>query len=496
MDEYITIKTLYNKGTSIRSIATMLKMSKNTVKKYLKEDKPPQYGSDPEESSDTLLSSKSKWHIYHKEIIDMYYNKRYTGSRIFNELKRKGAKGGKSGFYEYYKNITKEDIIKKVRARFETGPGKQCQFDWSEYSVEVGVKKRKIYLFQVILCYSRYKYHLASFDKSQNSIFASLESAFEFFGGIPEEILTDNAKQMVTNPNPTYFQWNAQYERFLRYYGIKPKLCKVRHAWTKGKVENPFRYLEDHFIQGSKFISIDSLNNKLALFTDEWNDQHHRGINAIPKERYLEEKEYLKSLPADKYIGNIDKWLKVSNDCLISYEGNKYSVPYQYAFGNVWGRKILGYKLTIYSQRGQIIASHEIPPTKGNVIINQDHYQGLIHSTVNSALSIKNRFMEYFNEYEIYLEKISAQKRFHWKNHILKIIKLIEIYKLEDIKSALEQGIEHNVFSYDFIVAYMREHFDIDYQEYVSKNNNIKDQEDQQITRDLQEYEEYLDGEI
>ena len=42
----------------------------------------------------------------------------------------------------------------------------------------------------------------------------------------------------------------------------------------------------------------------------------------------------------------------------------------------------------------------------------------------------------------------------------------------------------------------MREHFDIDYQEYISKNSNITDQQDQHITRDLQEYEEYLDGEI
>ena len=106
MDEYITIKTLYNKGTSIRSIATMLKISRNTVKKYLKEDKVPQYGNDSEESSDALLKSKSKWHIYHKQIIDMYYNKRFTGSRIFKELKRKGALGSESGFYEYYTSVT------------------------------------------------------------------------------------------------------------------------------------------------------------------------------------------------------------------------------------------------------------------------------------------------------------------------------------------------------------------------------------------------------
>jgi len=38
----------------------------------------------------------------------MYYNKRFVGSRIFRELKSKGAEGSATGFYSYLKKIRQE----------------------------------------------------------------------------------------------------------------------------------------------------------------------------------------------------------------------------------------------------------------------------------------------------------------------------------------------------------------------------------------------------
>ncbi len=87
MDVWTTIKVLHNRGVSIRQIAKQLMISRNTVRKYLSTEDPPHY------EKTAKYGPKSKWEKWRKEIIEMYYNKKFVGSRIFEELKKKGAEG-------------------------------------------------------------------------------------------------------------------------------------------------------------------------------------------------------------------------------------------------------------------------------------------------------------------------------------------------------------------------------------------------------------------
>jgi len=151
----------------------------------------------------------------------MYFNKKYIGSRIYNELKQLGAEGSETGFYNYLSKLKHVDVAKKARGRFETGPGKQEQFDWSHYSVRINNEIRKVYVFLTILSFSRYKHFIASFDMTQGSLFESKEAAYKFFGGVPEESLMDNARQMVKNASKKDFAWNDKFLQFMDYYGVK-----------------------------------------------------------------------------------------------------------------------------------------------------------------------------------------------------------------------------------------------------------------------------------
>ncbi len=87
MDVWTTIKVLFNRGVSIRQIAKQLKISRNTVRKCLNKEGPLRY------EKSARYGSKSKWAGWKKEIIEMYYNKKFVGSRIFEELKKRGAEG-------------------------------------------------------------------------------------------------------------------------------------------------------------------------------------------------------------------------------------------------------------------------------------------------------------------------------------------------------------------------------------------------------------------
>jgi len=50
---------------------------------------------------------------------------------------------------------------------------------------------------------------------------------------------------------------------------------------------------------------------------------------------------------------------KVMNDCMISYERNRYSVPYQYVGSYIGVRDLKNGILELYDSAGKCIAKHE-----------------------------------------------------------------------------------------------------------------------------------------
>jgi transposase len=98
----------------------------------------------------------------------------------------------------------RRELAAEARAtvRFETPPGKQMQIDFGERLVEIAGSKVRAYLFVATLAYSR-RHHIRAFrNERQESWFDGLESAFGKFGGVPEEVLFDNARALVVEHDP------------------------------------------------------------------------------------------------------------------------------------------------------------------------------------------------------------------------------------------------------------------------------------------------------
>ena len=68
----------------------------------------------------------------------------------------------------------------------------------------------------------------------------ALESAFEAFGGVPEELLFDQMRAVVLSDDRASggkLVPNAEFLRFARHWGFDPRACRPCRAKTKGKVE-------------------------------------------------------------------------------------------------------------------------------------------------------------------------------------------------------------------------------------------------------------------
>jgi hypothetical protein len=245
---------------------------------------------------------------------------------------------------------------------------------------------------------------------------------------------------------------------FCGHYGFTPSRSLPYHPWSKGKVERPFAYIEDHFIAGNSFENFEDLQNKLKLFQKQLNARVHSIIKAIPEEMFKKEKPSLMPLPERRYVGVQEEIRKVTFDCLISFNGSRYSVPWMFAGKQVWIKVSRGYILEVYSQNNKLVATHKLSLEKKFIIVEQEHYKGNNCETGNFE-RLKMNFLSVFPGKELFIEKLKAAKRLNARYQLFQILELMKMYTKEDFLDAIEKSLQYNVFHSSFISGYLEKNF-------------------------------------
>jgi len=485
VDEYASIKILWERGNSIKQIAKILKVSRNTVRKALRKESFKEYtGSNKTEIS----KSRSNVATHHEKILEMLVKDKFIGSRILSEIQKLGYTGSKTSFYEYLSKIKGSVNLSKLCQRYETAPGVLSQFDWSEYSVFLGGALTKVYVFCTLACYSRFRKYFASLDSKLGSIIEALEEAFIFFGGVTDKILLDNAKAFVLQRIGPVVRWNNKFLEFVSFYCIEPKACLPGKPQTKGKVENPFFYLQEHFIKGSKFDSFEDFIKKLDEFNRKVNSRLHQGTNQVPLETFLSaEKSALKPLPDKRFIGSGEDFRNASYDCLISVGANKYSIPYTYGGKQVWIRMVQGAYLKIYSQKGALLATHKLSGSRKQIIINPDHYEGLKKKKISDKDLLMRMFCQEFPDKATFAEKMVAANRMNAAYHLFRILESLKYYSKAEVEAAINKGLELNCYSANIIIGILRAGSQLKMEDATSLGI-IKNIPQVDISRNLREY--------
>jgi len=438
--EWTTIRYLKAQGMSNRAIARQLGISRNTVKKALERDNPPKY--------DRAEKPSEKVAAYGEEIERMLKSG-FIGTRILRELTKMGYTGSQATLYRHLTKA-KEETFSRATERYETLPGEQAQFDWSDYTVELGGLLTRVKVFSLTLGYSRRKFCWASFDETQGSVFEAFEEGFRYFGGTTKRVLVDNARCMVLDPRPGRFRWNPRFLELCGHYRVEPVAHKVGRAQTKGKVERPFFYLEEHFIKGNSWESFEHFCQDLTRFMQETDTLVHSTTQEIPLERFKEELPYLTPLPEARFVSTREEFRKVSWDCLISYGGSRYSVPHRYAGKQVWVRTSQGTRLEIYNQQGQLIASHQITAKKGTTVLVQEHYAGLRKAPKTRVL-LEREFLSLFPEHGWFLDGLYAQYKSNVIPQLRSIVEMARIYPKEAFSKALDMAGQYQTYSHRFL---------------------------------------------
>ena len=225
------ILLLKRKGLSQRRIAKKLHISRNTVKKYLEE---PEYPV----CQTRGIKRKSLLDAFNDNIVSwLDEDFEYSATWIYDRLSNIGF----SGSYEIVKRKVhnlKAERQQIAYMRFETEPGYQAQVDFGEFQVEnADGTVEKLYLFSMILGYSR-KIYGKFIERCDMPTFLDCHiRAFEYFGGVPEQILYDRMKNVYIGKVAGKNKFNDTLMGFALHYGFKPQVAPAYAAWVKGKVE-------------------------------------------------------------------------------------------------------------------------------------------------------------------------------------------------------------------------------------------------------------------
>jgi transposase len=365
------ILTMYRRGLNISEIARRTGHTRKTVRKYVRTKQPPTYKPRPKRPS----------------ILDPYkpYLRQRMGEGVFNcsklwdEIKSQGYPGGKTILKEFVKPY--RDARKELATvRFETGPGEQAQIDWAHFGrIFHEGRERKLYAFIMTLGYSRAMYLEFTTSQDTEHFFQCQMNAFRYFGGVPEEVLVDNLKSAVLWRDGPRVGWNPRYLDFAAHYGFIPRACWPYRAQTKGKTENGVGYVRGNFWVGLRYLDLADLNEQARSWLDGVaNVRLHQTTRAVPFERLREERGHL--IPIDEvapYDPSYVSQRKVTKDCLVSYQGVRYSVPHRYVGKVVTIREpVEGGVIHIHFQ-GERIATHPKSWEKGAFVIDEEHYKGL-----------------------------------------------------------------------------------------------------------------------
>ncbi len=293
----VEIHVLHRQGMSIRRIAEKLNISRNTVRRYLRDARETKcYGPRP------LRPSKlDPYKPYLQERIEAAKPHWIPAIVLFREIQSRGYPGKEGMVRIYLRQFKSKPNVKIVR--FETAPGQQLQVDFT--TIRRGQHKLKA--FVATLGYSRAAFVRFSQFERQDDWITGIESALHYFGGVPQDLLFDNAKCIMIERDAYgegRHRWNAALLATAQHYGFRLRACRPYRAKTKGKVERFNGYLKRSFItplaaslkQAGLILDAETANGYVGPWLHDVAHQRIHGTTGEKPQGRLEE-ERLKLWP-------------------------------------------------------------------------------------------------------------------------------------------------------------------------------------------------------
>ncbi len=258
---------------------------------------------------------------------------RLRATRLFDMIQGRGYTGGIAILRRHVAEV-RPVPRGEVYLRTERLIGEQAQVDWAHVGkLAVVGGMRPLWVFVMVLAYSRAMWAELVYDLTVESLRRSLVRAALYFGGVTRQWLFDNPKTVVLARHGDAVRYHPGLLEIAGALRVQPRLCRPRRPTDKGGVERANRFLHDRFFAARRITSLDDGNRQLLAFIRDIADArpHPRFRDRSVAEVFAEEKERLLALPATLPETDLVAPASVDTTAFVRFGTNSYSVPPRYA---------------------------------------------------------------------------------------------------------------------------------------------------------------------
>ena len=363
MAQIDAIRTLHKSKHSNREIARLLGVHRETVGKYVgqnrpnaptgseagRDEHPPPPGSGPSSECEPF-----------GELILAKLEQGLSAVRIHQDL------CGEPGFAASYWSVRRFVARLKTKSalpfrRLETLPGEEAQVDFGTGAPihTPDGKRRRPWIFRIVLSHSRKAYSEAVYRQTTEAFIQCLENAFRYFGGVTKHLVIDNLKAAVAKADWYDPEIHPKLQSFAAHYGtvfLPTKPYTPRH---KGKVESSVKYVKGNALKGRVFTSLAEENAFLLDWETRIADTRIHGTTKRQVKKLFEEseREALLPLPPDRFPFFHEARRAVHRDGHVEVDKAFYSAPPEYVGRRLWARWD-GRLVRMFNDRWEQVAVH------------------------------------------------------------------------------------------------------------------------------------------
>ncbi len=360
-ENYVKIKDLYAQGWTVVEIARETGFHPATVSKYLKQGPP------PERRAGEASVMTDRWLERIEAIVEKW--PRMQAVSIHHRLVADGFEGSYPTVVRAVRDIRgpRFRAAEAVSVPIHTDPGEEAQFDFcdlSSWARRVGWNIALV-CFGMILSWSRWRMWWFTTSEDRQHTFEGLARFFDQIGGVPSTCRTDRMGALGRSQGRR-FELHRPTVGFAAHHGITIASCQAGDAKRKGKVERPFRSLQETFLPEVEadgvLFDLGELNRRAVVWlADRVHGVDSRTTGELPIDRLAVERDFLGALPRQRFDTDYVETRRVHNILpFVSIDANRYSVPPQALGHKVEIRRRVDGDVVEIRLAGKVIATHHL----------------------------------------------------------------------------------------------------------------------------------------
>lgn len=297
-------------------------------------------------------------------------------SAIHARLREQGFGGSYGSVQRFVHRLEPRRVEATVRVERAPGEEGQVDFGYAGQMLDEQGQRRKAWAFVMTLAWSRHQYVEFVFDQRVETWLDLHRHAFEFFGGVPRRIVTDNLKAAIvqacwegTDPQ---VQW--AYRECAEHYDFLIAPCRPAMPQHKGKVERGVGYVKSNFLAGRGEMTLAQANRAVRTWCLTTAGQRlHGTTHERPLDRFTQtEQAVLRPLPVVPYERVIWKRAHLQRDCHVVFERAYYSAPCR-CIGQTLLVRASRRTVQLYTLDYRLIATHSRAERPGERVTLLDH---------------------------------------------------------------------------------------------------------------------------